>query len=525
VVLLTIMVNGNTAGMLLKRLGFSRRPVSETLGVLRAESSALDRVLVRLDSLSRARDLRPLDWRDVRAALAQRQGELQSLADKAEDELRNGGEPEQRIGAWVHALRLEREAYWRAFADGTLGARAVRLLDLEVDRHLDRLALGDLEPPRSRTAAAHTGVADRLFAWIDSRTARARASRLALLYDFARGEVHAAERVLAGLSALGGERGVHADVERHYQLLLDLSTQRLEEMRANHPELVQAVEARLARRLALNVEREEMSQLISRGVLDETQGHAALARIQRRMKALFEVTLHGTLPTVPDLLSRVPLFDSLPDDLVARLADDAKEHVVAPGEVVFEQGDRGTGVFVIARGALHVYRRASEEAERVLVDVLGAGQVFGEMAFVSGAPRSATVEAATSATLLELSRAALLRAIGDDARLEERLYADFAERSFDAWARSQSSLSHLSRDRRREWFHGCRVRRINAGERIPREDASLVFVASGSVTCKGKTLRAPAGLADDDLDGAQAVGDVRIALLPSPPQDDPLGSS
>jgi NhaP-type Na+/H+ or K+/H+ antiporter/CRP-like cAMP-binding protein len=526
VVLLTIMINGNTAGLLLKKLGFSKRPLSETLGVLRASSSVIDRVLSRIEVLSRARDLRPLDWTEVRAELAVRQQELDVLAQKAEDELRGGGDQQQHVGAWVHALRLERESYWKAFSDGTLGARAVRLLDLEVDRHLDRLALGDLEPPRSRTDAAHAGLADRAFAWIFSRTVRARASRLALIYDLERGEVQASERVLAGLAALGGEQGVHDDVERHYRLLLDVSTQRLEEMRANHPELVRAVEARLARRLALNLEREELRKLVSRGVLDETQGHVALGKVQRRMKALFDVSLHGELPTVPELLSRAPLFDQLPERLLHQLSEEAKEHVAAPGEVIFDQGDRGTGVFVIARGAVHIYREGEKPAGddqqegRRLVDILGAGQVFGEMAFVSGAPRSATVQAATSATLLELPRAALIKAISRDARLEERLYADFAERSFDAWARRQPTLAHMSRDHRREWFHRCQVRRIGEGEKIPRETAALVFVASGTVTCGDDELHAPCGLEGEQLDVALASSEVRIALLPSRPDAD-----
>ena len=57
--------------------------------------------------------------------------------------------------------------------------------------------------------------------------------------------------------------------------------------------------------------------------------------------------------------------------------------------IVFQEGDKGDQLFVIASGKVKVYLADSEGKENI-VDVLSAGQYFGEMA-LDGAARSASV--------------------------------------------------------------------------------------------------------------------------------------
>ena len=62
---------------------------------------------------------------------------------------------------------------------------------------------------------------------------------------------------------------------------------------------------------------------------------------------------------------------------------------------MIRQGDRGDAMFFIASGAVEV--RLETQAIR-----LESGAFFGEMALISGEPRSATVSAATAVSLLSL---------------------------------------------------------------------------------------------------------------------------
>jgi CRP/FNR family cyclic AMP-dependent transcriptional regulator len=70
----------------------------------------------------------------------------------------------------------------------------------------------------------------------------------------------------------------------------------------------------------------------------------------------------------------------------------------AAGTVLFEEGQPGHVMYIVVAGEIEIRRRVGD-AERVLA-VLGGGEFFGEMAILSGRPRSATAVARSAARLL-----------------------------------------------------------------------------------------------------------------------------
>jgi CRP-like cAMP-binding protein len=68
------------------------------------------------------------------------------------------------------------------------------------------------------------------------------------------------------------------------------------------------------------------------------------------------------------------------------------------GTVLFEEGQPGHDMYIVVAGEIEIRRRAGQ-SQRVLA-VLGAGEFFGEMAILSGRPRSATAAARSAARLL-----------------------------------------------------------------------------------------------------------------------------
>lgn len=72
------------------------------------------------------------------------------------------------------------------------------------------------------------------------------------------------------------------------------------------------------------------------------------------------------------------------------------------GEVVVKEGDPGTSMFVVLEGRVAVARQV-EGKEPVIVEQLGAGEFFGELALLTGAPRTASVVALEDAVVLELT--------------------------------------------------------------------------------------------------------------------------
>jgi CRP-like cAMP-binding protein len=103
------------------------------------------------------------------------------------------------------------------------------------------------------------------------------------------------------------------------------------------------------------------------------------------------------------LLAKVELFAELSPDELAAVASVASTRSVAKDTVIFHGGDAADAVYVIASGKVKVVTTSTDGKEFILT-VLGAGQVFGEMALVEEAPRSASVVTLTAVELLAIKR-------------------------------------------------------------------------------------------------------------------------
>ena len=98
-------------------------------------------------------------------------------------------------------------------------------------------------------------------------------------------------------------------------------------------------------------------------------------------------------------LKAASLFRQTPDAVLADVAERVDEVSFGAGETVFEKGDRGDSLYIIVSGRVQV-----TDGGRLLNE-LGEGAIFGELALLEPAPRSATVRAAESAHLLQLDEA------------------------------------------------------------------------------------------------------------------------
>jgi len=98
--------------------------------------------------------------------------------------------------------------------------------------------------------------------------------------------------------------------------------------------------------------------------------------------------------------------------LVASLTSFLRRHGVshvhfAPGETIFRQGDEGDFVYSIIDGQVEVIR-GEPDREAKVINRLGPGEYFGEMALIRHAPRTATVRTLTAVNAVVLSQADLL---------------------------------------------------------------------------------------------------------------------
>lgn len=111
----------------------------------------------------------------------------------------------------------------------------------------------------------------------------------------------------------------------------------------------------------------------------------------------------------PDRLPPIPLFSELSASSFGAVLAALKLRRARPGEVILAEGEPGQSFFVLARGEVRVTKHLATGGD-VELATLHEGAIFGEMALVSAAPRSATVTARTDADLLEFDRDALAAA-------------------------------------------------------------------------------------------------------------------
>ena len=93
-------------------------------------------------------------------------------------------------------------------------------------------------------------------------------------------------------------------------------------------------------------------------------------------------------------LRRVELFSKMTDDELKVLAERLKYSPFAKGNIISKQGATAHWLYVIISGEVDVYPETPGVAKHV-VRTLGKGNFFGEMGLMTGAARSATVEAKT----------------------------------------------------------------------------------------------------------------------------------
>jgi small-conductance mechanosensitive channel/CRP-like cAMP-binding protein len=116
----------------------------------------------------------------------------------------------------------------------------------------------------------------------------------------------------------------------------------------------------------------------------------------------------------------VPLLEPLPADAREVLAARASLKTYGPGEAVVRKGDASLELFLIERGtvAIELPRSGGGAAELAR---LGPGQCFGEMALLTGEPRSATVRAVTLCDFVVIDRESFHQVLAAHPEVVDRL--------------------------------------------------------------------------------------------------------
>ena len=110
-------------------------------------------------------------------------------------------------------------------------------------------------------------------------------------------------------------------------------------------------------------------------------------------------------------LRRFAFFASLSDEQLTRILENARRLTFSEGDVVFRTGDPSGAMYLIVSGRVRIFRLDTEGDDEIEHGVFGAGQLFGDLAMLTGEPRLATVTVLEKSEFLEITREIFANAI------------------------------------------------------------------------------------------------------------------
>jgi CRP-like cAMP-binding protein len=224
------------------------------------------------------------------------------------------------------------------------------------------------------------------------------------------------------------------------------------------------------------VERAAMS-----GLAREAEATAGLEDTEEPAIVLGE-ELPAPLPS-PGALPEIPLFSDLPPDAFIALFERCPLRRFPEGARILEQGSRGEAFYVICQGSVRIIRQT--EAESRELAVLREGAFFGEMALLSGAPRSASVVGAAEETqVLEISAPVLADLSRRFPQVARALRRFCRQRLLSNVVSTSALFESFGRKDRRELVERFRAREVRRGDTLIQEGQQvdgLYVVLSGEV--------------------------------------------
>ena len=118
--------------------------------------------------------------------------------------------------------------------------------------------------------------------------------------------------------------------------------------------------------------------------------------------------------------SVIPLFSDFTQEEFNDFTKRMIIHTMPPGKPIIKEGDTGRSVFILTRGSVRVY--STIMGKRVELAALQASDFFGEIAFLTGKPRTATVETTEESDVLEVAEEDLNDMIAKSPRIREVLH-------------------------------------------------------------------------------------------------------
>ena len=135
-----------------------------------------------------------------------------------------------------------------------------------------------------------------------------------------------------------------------------------------------------------------------------------------------------------DILRQVWLFAGMDERQLDAVSSLTFQKKFAPGDLIVEEGRTGNGLYAIISGNVEAIKALGTDQERI-VNRLGSGEVFGEMALLGEWPRTASVRAIDEVECLGIDRWVFLTQLERHPQVGIKLLQVLAQKLRDSDAR------------------------------------------------------------------------------------------
>ncbi|MDP4872745.1 MAG: cation:proton antiporter [Sphingorhabdus sp.] len=414
-VLFTLFINAPTVGLVMRFFRLDQLSASDLVVRDRAIKSAIDTIAIDLPMLADRQRIAPESAQMVVADYESRASERGALTAGNED-LRE--EDWLKIGL-QSVIGQERQGYLDQYAAGHIASQIAQILLGNADDIRDQTKVGGLAGwTKASNAALSFGWQFRAALTLQRRfqinrpLSQSLAKRFETLRTMRLIVLEVRDHGLADLESI-----VPANVLAKLSLLQDQRerdiSQALAAIREQYPQYARDLDQRYLERCAIRQERESYDRLNDEAIIGGELHLSLLEGLDARYKALSSQPKLDLGLSPMDLISKVPLFMTLPHDRQQAIAKILRPRLSVPGETIIRKGDSGTGMYFVSSGAVRV------DIDPAPV-VVGTGAFFGEMSLVNRLPRTADVVSLGYCDLLALTRRDFdtLMAMNDGVRQE-----------------------------------------------------------------------------------------------------------
>jgi len=112
------------------------------------------------------------------------------------------------------------------------------------------------------------------------------------------------------------------------------------------------------------------------------------------------------------MLEQVPFFAGLDAAQILEIENTAERRKYRKGTIILGKDDSTDYLCVLLSGKVHAYID-DDQGRKIIVNTIGAYELFGELAMLSGEPRSANIAAVEDCEVLLMQRDDVMKALGE----------------------------------------------------------------------------------------------------------------